>query len=82
MVFLALHHLLVVSSAIREAGGVNDVVEDVDGQVEEFQVGLCDPRAPGGRRRLQSGAPLNWKMVGLSLCLKKHLNIGLRFPIH
>ena len=42
MVFLA-HHHLVVSSAIREVGGVDDVVEGVNGEVEEFNVGLGDP---------------------------------------
>ena len=52
VVFLALHPLLRVS--VGEAGGVDDVVEGVDSQVEQLQVGHGDPGATHRHRRLQS----------------------------
>ena len=52
VVFIALHPLLRVS--VGEAGGVDDVVEGVDSQVEQLQVGHGDPGATHRHRRLQS----------------------------
>ena len=54
VVFLALHPLLVPSVSVGEAGGVDDVVEGVDGQVQQLQVGHGDPGATHRHRRLQS----------------------------
>ena len=52
--FLALHHLFVPTVAVREGGRIDDVVEGVNGQIEQLQVGHGHPRAPNRHRRLQS----------------------------
>ena len=78
VMFLALHPLLV---SVRESGGVDDVVEGVDGQVEQLQVRHGDPGATHRHRRLQSEvSKANCKAASISIDFNFFYLMVILFP--